>query len=74
MNITSCDFYNFSLERNISNFSFIFILSVNFENLTIRLQILIIYFLFAKFQEEQRSIVISSEFSIGGLGSLLSLR
>ena len=53
MNIASYDFYNFSLERNLSNFSYIFILSVKFENLTVGLYVLIISFLLAKFQKEQ---------------------
>ena len=40
-----------NLEKNPSNFSYIFILRVNFENLTVELYILIISFMFAKFQE-----------------------
>ena len=46
-------------ERNSLNFSYIFILSVNFENLTVGLHVLIISFIIAKFQENQRSIAIS---------------
>ena len=49
-----------SLERNPSNLSYIFILSVKFENLTIGLHVLIISFMLAKFQEDQRSIAMSS--------------
>ena len=49
-----------SLERNFRNFSYVFILSVNFKNLTVRLHILIIFFMHVKFQEDQRSIAISS--------------
>ena len=48
------------LERNLSNFSYIFLLDVNFENLTIGLHALVISFILAKFQEHQRSIAISS--------------
>ena len=39
-----------SLEYNPSNLSYIFILSVKFENLTIRLHVFIIFFMLAKFQ------------------------
>ena len=49
-----------SLERNSINLSYISILSVNFENLTVRSHVLIIFFMHVKFQEDQRSIVISS--------------
>ena len=49
-----------SLERNSINLSYISILSVNFENLTVRLHVLIIFFMHVKFQEDQRSIAISS--------------
>ena len=48
-----------SLEKNPTNFSFIFILSVNFENLTVKLHVLIISFMLTKFQANQRSIIIS---------------
>ena len=48
-----------SLERNPSNLSYIFILSVKFENLTVGLNVLIISFILAKFQKNQRSITIS---------------
>ena len=50
----------FSLERNLSNLSYIFILNVKFENLTIGLHVLIISFMLAKFQEYQKSIAMSS--------------
>ena len=50
-----------SLERKPSNLSYIFILSVNFENLTIRLNVLIIFFMFVNFQEDQRSIAMLSK-------------
>ena len=40
-----------SFERNSSNFFHIFLLDVNFENLTIRLYVLIISSILAKFQE-----------------------
>ena len=43
-----------------ANSSYISILSVNFENLTIKLHILIIFFVHVKFQENQKSIAISS--------------
>jgi len=46
--------------RDFINSSYISILNVNFENLTIRLYVLIIFFIFAKFQEVQRLITISS--------------
>ena len=49
-----------SLERNPSNLSYIFILSVKFENLTVELHVLILSFILAKFQENQRSIAMSS--------------
>ena len=48
------------LEKNSTNYSYISILSVNFENLTVRLYVLIIFFIHVKFQEDQKSIVISS--------------
>ena len=53
-------FLQTSIEKNLSNLSYIFILSVKFENLTIGLHGLILSFIFAKFQEDQRSIAISS--------------
>ena len=49
-----------SLKRNSTNFLYISILNVNFENLTVRLYVLIIFFMHVKFQEDQRSIAISS--------------
>ena len=49
-----------SLERKLSNLSYIFILSVNFENLTIELHVFIISFILAKYQEDQRSIAMLS--------------
>ena len=49
-----------NLEKNSTNYSYISILSVNFENLTVRLYVLIIFFIHVKFQEDQKSIVISS--------------
>ena len=49
-----------SLERNPTNTSYIFILSVNFENLTVRLHVLITSLMLTKFQENQRLIAISS--------------
>ena len=49
-----------SLKRNSTNSSYISILSVNFENLTVTLHVLIIFFMQVKFQEDQRSIAISS--------------
>ena len=48
-----------SLKINPSNFSHIFLLDVNFENLTIGLHALIIPFMFTKFQEDQKSIAMS---------------
>ena len=41
-----------NLKRNPSNFSNLFLLDVNFENLTIELYALIIPSIFAKFQED----------------------
>ena len=38
-----------NLEKNSTNSLYIFILSVNFENLTVRLHVLIISFILAKF-------------------------
>ena len=49
-----------SLERNPTNSSYIFILSVNFENLTVELHVLITSIIIIKFQENQRSIAMSS--------------
>ena len=49
-----------SLERNPTNSSYIFILSVNFENPTVKLHILITSKMLTKFQENQRSIAMSS--------------
>ena len=49
-----------SLERNPTNSLYIFILSVNFENLTIRLHVLITSLILTKFQENQRSIAMLS--------------
>ena len=49
-----------SLERNPTNLSYIFILSVNFENLTVILHVLITFLMFTKFQKDQRSIAMSS--------------
>ena len=49
-----------SLERNPTSSSYIFILSVNFENLTVRLHVLITSKMLTKFQENQRSIAMSS--------------
>ena len=49
-----------SLERNPTNSSYIFILSVNFENLTVRLHDLITSKMLTKFKENQRSITMSS--------------
>ena len=45
------------MERNPTNSSYIFILSVNFENLTVRLHVLITSLMLTKFQENQRSIL-----------------
>ena len=49
-----------SLERNPTNSSYIFVLNVNFENLTVRLYVFITSLMLTKFQENQRSIVMSS--------------
>ena len=49
-----------SLKRNSTNFSYISILSVNFENLTVKLHVVTIFFMHVKFQKDQRSIAISS--------------
>ena len=49
-----------SLKRNPSKFSYIFLLDVNFETLTIELHVFIISFMLTKFQENQRSIAVSS--------------
>ena len=48
------------LERNPTNSSYIFVLSVNFENLTVRLNVLITSLMLTKFQENQRLIAMSS--------------
>ena len=49
-----------SLEWDLSNSSYIFILTVNFENLIVGLHVLILLFMFAKFQENHKSIAMSS--------------
>ena len=49
-----------SLERNPTNSPYIFILSVNFKNLTVRLHVLITSKMLTKFQENQKSIAMSS--------------
>ena len=49
-----------SLERNPTNSSYIFVLNVNFENLTVRLYVLITSLMLTKFQENQRAVVMSS--------------
>ena len=41
-------FLQTNLERNLSNFSYIPLLYVNFENITVELHILIIFSIFAK--------------------------
>ena len=46
--------------RNCTNSSYISILSVNFENLTVKLHVLIIFFMYVKFQEDKKSIAILS--------------
>ena len=48
------------LEKNHSNSSYIFLLVVIFENLTVELYVLIISFMLVKFQKDQKSIVMSS--------------
>ena len=49
-----------TLEGNSTNSSCIFLLSENFENLTVELHVFILFFMLAKFQEDQRSIAMSS--------------
>ena len=49
-----------SLKRNTSNSSYIYILNVNFKNLTVGLNVRIISFMLAKFQENQILIAMSS--------------
>ena len=49
-----------SLEGNSTNSSCIFLFSENFENLTVELHVLILFFMLAKFQEDQRSIAMLS--------------
>ena len=49
------------MKGNLSNCSYSFsLLNVNFENITIGFYVLIIFFIFAKFQENQRSIALLS--------------
>ena len=48
-----------SLERNTTNSSYIFILNVNFENLTTKLHVPIKSLMLTKLQENQRSIAMS---------------
>ena len=52
-------YFQTNLERNPLNSSYNFLLDVNFENLTIGLH-LIISSILVKFQEDQKSIIISS--------------
>ena len=49
-----------SLKINSTNSSYISILRMNFENLTIRLHVLIIFFMHVKFQEDKKLITIPS--------------
>ena len=49
-----------SLKRNPPNSVNIILLDVNFENLNVELRVLIISSMFAKFQEDQRLIVMLS--------------
>ena len=49
-----------NLEKNPTNSPYIFILSVNFENLIIRLHVLITSLILTKFKENQISITMSS--------------
>ena len=46
-------------KKNLLNFLYIFILSVNFENLTVGLYVLILFFMLIKFQKDQKSIAMS---------------
>ena len=48
------------MEKNPPNSSYIFLLDVNFENLTIELHILIISSMLVKFQEDKKSITMLS--------------
>ena len=48
------------MSENSSNFFYIFLLNVNYKNLTVGLYVFIISFILAKFQENQKSIVMSS--------------
>ena len=48
-----------SLEKNPTNSSYIFILSVNFKNLTTKLHVFITSLMLTKFQEDPRSIAMS---------------
>ena len=50
-----------NLERNLPNFFFIILLDMNFESLTVKLHVLIISSMLAKFQEDQISIVMWSK-------------
>ena len=52
--------FEISLEKNSTNFSYIFILSVNFKNLIVKLYVFIIFFIFAKFQKDQKLIALLS--------------
>ena len=59
--LSSNQFGEKPLKRNISNNSYSFsLLNVNFENITIGLYVLIIFFTLTKFQEYQKSITLSS--------------
>ena len=49
-----------SLEGNFTNSSCIFLFSENFENLTVELHVLILFFMPAKFQKDQKLIAMSS--------------
>ena len=65
-----------SLERNPSNSSYIFLLGVNFENITVELHVFIICFMLAKFKKKiEKSIVASSMtcLNLKFLGKTLSL-
>ena len=51
-------FFQIILERNPSNSFYIFLLDVDFENLTVELHILIIFFILAKFQKKKNVSII----------------
>ena len=60
------------MEINFSNSSYIFILSVNFENSIVGLHVFLISFMLTKFQDRRSIVIVRTSFGLDpktGLGS-----